>query len=238
MEIVAANVALVLLLIFVAKRFFNVQRKFAKPAADGAVVVTGATSGIGFAAAAHLARKGFTVFAGCRDVDDPRIEKLREAAGSGEAAKKIVPVAIDVTKQETVSAAAAAVAEAVGGRGIVGLVNSAGSNIGPYPVEFVDTTVLAHQLDVNVTGQVRVVQAFMPLLRQAQGRIIFMSSVAGKIAGNFQGPYAASKFAIEVRSLAACRPACLPACLSASQPIERPVTVFTLPLSRNHSAIL
>ena len=196
-EVLVAHVVLVSLLVYFIKGKFNVKRKFPEVRADGAVVITGGSSGIGYALAVHLADKGHTVYAGFRSLSDSRIADLQGAAADP---TKIIPVVIDVTKQDTIDAAAAKIASEVEGDGIAALVNSAGFNLGPYPLEFVDVAGFERQLDVNVTGQLRVVQAFLPLIRQGQGRIVFMSSVAGKIAGNFQGPYAASKFALEVNA--------------------------------------
>jgi NAD(P)-dependent dehydrogenase (short-subunit alcohol dehydrogenase family) len=196
--VVAVHAVVAFVIFKFVKGKFNVRKKYSVPSPNGAVVITGAASGIGRAAAIQLANQGHQVFAGFRslssDRDQERINSLKNEVTSS---SNIIPVAIDVTDQESISRAVEEVIDTVGENGVVGLINSAGLNIGPYPVEFVDPDLLTKQMDVNVTGQVRVVQAFLPLIRQATGRIVFMSSVAGKISGNFQGPYAASKHALE-----------------------------------------
>ena len=158
----------------------------------GAVVVTGASTGIGRATALRLAQSGQTVFAGVRKPQDG--ERL-EAEASGE----LRPLQIDVTDGGQVAAAAAAVSEAVGERGIIGLVNNAGVAIGG-PVEFVPLDDLRRQLEINLVGQVAVIQAFMSQLRRATGRVVNVASVGGRVASPFFGPYNASKFGLKAIS--------------------------------------
>ena len=157
--------------------------------AGGTVVITGASTGIGHAAAVRLAAAGFTVYAGVRN--DADAERLR-AAG-------LQPLTIDVTDQATIAAAAAEVGEAVGGAGLAGLVNNAGIAVSG-PVEFIPIEDWRRQLEVNVIGQVATIQAFLPLLRAGHGRIVNVSSIGGRIALPLVGPYAASKFALEAIS--------------------------------------
>jgi NAD(P)-dependent dehydrogenase (short-subunit alcohol dehydrogenase family) len=88
------------------------------------------------------------------------------------------------------------VEDAIGSIGLSGLVNNAGIAIGG-PLEFLSLERLRNQLEINVIGQIAVTQAFLPLLRQRQGRIVNMSSVSGRLAAPFIGPYSASKFALE-----------------------------------------
>jgi len=152
-------------------------------------VITGASTGIGHAAAVRLAAAGFTVYAGVRN--DADAERLR-AAG-------LQPLTIDVTDQATIAAAAAEVGEAVGGAGLAGLVNNAGIAVSG-PVEFIPIEDWRRQLEVNVIGQVATIQAFLPLLRAGHGRIVNVSSIGGRIALPLVGPYAASKFALEAIS--------------------------------------
>lgn len=154
----------------------------------GAVVVTGASSGIGEACARRLAGLGFRVFAGIRNpADGERLE--REIAG-------VTAVRIDVTDAGSIAQAVAAVREATGGRGLAGLVNNAGIAV-PAPLEHQPIEDFRRQLDVNLVGQVAVTQAFLPLLRTARGRIVNVSSIGGKVAVPLLGAYAASKFALE-----------------------------------------
>lgn len=153
------------------------------------VVITGASSGIGRACAALLARERFRVFAGVRKVSDG--ESLR--AESGEA---ITPIQIDVTDDATITAAVETVGALVADRGLDGLVNNAGIGM-TGPVEYVTAAALRRQFDVNVFGQIAVTQAFLPLVRQARGRIVNMGSVGSEIAIPFGGALCASKSAFK-----------------------------------------
>jgi NAD(P)-dependent dehydrogenase (short-subunit alcohol dehydrogenase family) len=157
-----------------------------------AVVVTGASSGIGEASALKLATLGFDVFAGVRKEADG--ERLRSESGG-----KVIPLSIDVTDQDSISAAAGRVTEAVGERGLAGLVNNAGVAISA-PLEFIPIEELRQQIEINLIGQVAVTQAFLGLIRAGRGRIVNVSSIGGRIALPFAGPYAASKFGIEAIS--------------------------------------
>ncbi len=155
----------------------------------GAVVITGASTGIGEACALRLDRAGFRVFAGVRKQSDA------EALGA-KTSLRLTPLLIDVTDQAMIDQAGAAVAEAVGEAGLAGLVNNAGIAVAG-PMEFVLLEELRRQLEVNVIGQVAVTQAFLPLLRKGRGRVAFIGSVSGRLFTPFVGPYSASKFAIE-----------------------------------------
>ena len=152
-------------------------------------MITGASTGIGHAAAVRLAASGFDVYAGVRN--DADAERLR-AAG-------LRPLTIDVTDAESIAAAAHEVGEAVGAAGLAGLVNNAGIAVSG-PVELIPIESWRRQLEVNVIGQVAAIQAFLPLLRAGRGRIVNVSSVGGRIALPLVGPYAASKFALEAIS--------------------------------------
>jgi NAD(P)-dependent dehydrogenase (short-subunit alcohol dehydrogenase family) len=148
------------------------------------VLITGASRGIGRASALALARAGHDVIAGVRD----------EAAGDSliaESSGRVSTVRLDVTDAESIRAAA----QAVGGR-LDALVNNAGIAVGGV-VEAIDVEELRHQLDVNVVGQVAVTQAMLPALRESHGRIVFISSVSGRVSAPVMTPYTASKFAIE-----------------------------------------
>jgi len=159
------------------------------PSSSLAVVITGASTGIGRACALELDRRGFHVFAGVRTAS--AAEQLR-----AEASARLTPVVIDVTEADTIAAAAKTVAEALGDAGIAGLVNNAGIVV-PGPMELVPIDDFRRQLDVNVVGLVAVTQAFLPLLRKARGRVVNMSSINGGLAVPYMGPYSASKFALE-----------------------------------------
>lgn len=160
----------------------------------GNVVVTGASTGIGEATALHLAEIGFQIFAGVRREEDGRA--LIEKGGD-----RIRPILLDVTSADSVVQAAAEVQASLAGSGLAGLVNNAGVAVGG-PLEFVPMDDFHRQIDVNVTGQLAVTQAFLPLLRIARGRIVNMGSVSGRVASPFLGPYVASKFALEALTTA------------------------------------
>jgi NAD(P)-dependent dehydrogenase (short-subunit alcohol dehydrogenase family) len=152
-------------------------------------VVTGASTGIGEACALHLDGLGFQVFAGVRNqVDSETLQR--------QASARLRPIFIDVTKVDTIELAARSVAAEVGIAGLSGLVNNAGIVVGG-PLEFLPLAELRKQFEVNVIGQIAVTQAFLSLLRQGRGRVVNMSSLNGRVAMPFVGPYAASKFGLE-----------------------------------------
>jgi NAD(P)-dependent dehydrogenase (short-subunit alcohol dehydrogenase family) len=133
---------------------------------------------------------GYRVFAGVRRTEDGAA--LERKAGSS----RMIAVRLDVTDAEQVAAAAERVDGEMGARGLAGLVNNAGMAIAG-PLEFLPIAEVRGQLEVNVLGQLAVTQALLPAVRRARGRIVFMSSIAGRSAMPFTGPYAASKFALE-----------------------------------------
>ena len=145
------------------------------------VLVTGASSGIGLASALRLSRAGWRVYAGVRNEADAAT--LREHG--------IEPVELDVTDSMQIAAAADAI-----GPELHGLVDNAGIAIAA-PLELVPLDELRHQLEVNVIGQVAVLQAVLPALRRTRGRVVLMGSIGGRSALPFLGPYAASKHALE-----------------------------------------
>lgn len=149
-----------------------------------AVLVTGAARGIGRATALRLEAAGWDVVAGVRREADG--EGL-VAAGSG----RIVPVLLDVTDSEQVTA----LADALPAR-LEAVVNNAGIVVSG-PMEGVPLEDFRRQLDVNVVGQVAVTQAVLPRLRESRGRVVFVSSLSGRVATPMTGPYSASKFALE-----------------------------------------
>ncbi len=149
------------------------------------VVVTGASTGIGRATALSLDSDGWRVFAGVRRDDDAAA--LAEAAS-----ERLVPLQLDITDSEQVAAAAERVTAALGGDGLDGLVNNAGITI-PCPLEALPGEDFRRLLEVNVLGQVAVTQAMLPSLRDAPGRIVFVSSISGRRAIPMLAAYTASK---------------------------------------------
>jgi NAD(P)-dependent dehydrogenase (short-subunit alcohol dehydrogenase family) len=153
------------------------------------VFITGASSGIGRDCALTLDREGYRVFAGVRNERDA--EALRSAASP-----RLTPVLCDVVDFASVASAAQQVRELLGGEGLDGLVNNAGISVSG-PLELMPMSRFELQLAVNVSGQVAVTQAFLPLLRQNRGRIVFMGSESGLATLPLLGAYSASKHALE-----------------------------------------
>lgn len=155
----------------------------------GAVLITGASTGIGEACALQLDKLGYRVFAGIRKAVDG--ESLRKRASA-----RLVPVRLDISDETEIAHAARNVTEALGDAGLAGLVNNAGIVVSGM-LEFLPLDELRRQLEVNVIGQIAVTQAFLPSLRKAQGRIVNIGSLSGLISSPFTGAYCASKFALE-----------------------------------------
>ena len=150
-----------------------------------AVLVTGATSGIGLRIAEELAANGYFVYAGARKQEDmDRLNKM----------DNIEAVRLDVTVQEDIDAAVKQVRDA--GRGLYGLINNAGVFIGG-PVTDVDIDETIWLFDVNVFGVYRVTQAFAPMIVEQQGRISTIGSISGIGSGIFFSQYSMSKHAME-----------------------------------------
>jgi NAD(P)-dependent dehydrogenase (short-subunit alcohol dehydrogenase family) len=158
----------------------------------GFIVVTGASTGIGEAAATRLAAQGFTVFAGVRKEADA--ERLQSKSLPG-----MRPLMIDVADDASVSRAATEVTAAVGDSGLQGLVNNAGVSWGG-PLETQDLGEIRAMFDVNIFGLIAVTQAFLGLIRQGRGRIVNMSSVGGRMSVPFVAAYSATKFGVEAIS--------------------------------------
>jgi NADP-dependent 3-hydroxy acid dehydrogenase YdfG len=156
-----------------------------------AIVITGASSGIGKATALHLDQRGFRVFAGVR----------KEADGlalSEEASDRLKPVLLDVTSDDSIEAAVNTFSEATSGK-LFGLVNNAGLSLNG-PLELVPVPEIRRLMDVNVTGLLAVTRAFLPSLRASRGRIVNISSGHGLLAIPDKSVYAASKFAVQAVS--------------------------------------
>ena len=159
-----------------------------------AVLITGASTGIGRAAALRLDADGWRVFAGVRREEDA--EALR-TAGS----ERLTPLILDVTDAGQIAAAAERIGRETdtggeGQGGLDGLVNNAGIGV-MGPLETLPLDDFRRQIEVNLTGQVAVTQAMLPLIRRATGRVVFVSSAGGRMALPFGGPYHAAKFGLE-----------------------------------------
>ena len=160
--------------------------------AQGMIVVTGASSGIGAACARHLDSLGFTVWAGVRRKQDG--EELARLTSA-----RLHILMLDVTDPESIAAAAHTLSEAAGATGLTGVVNNAGISVAG-PLELLPLSEVRAQFEVNVLGALGVTQALLPLLRKAQGRLVNISSIAGLAATPFLGAYCGSKFALEAMS--------------------------------------
>ena len=150
-----------------------------------AALVTGASTGIGYATALELLRAGIVVYAGVR--------KESDAARLQELGSNVRPLMLDVTSDAQIAAAA----QRVRGDGValVAVVCNAGIALGG-PLEFMPLDRLRAQLDVNLIGALAVAQATLPMLRESRGRLLFIGSISGRITPPFIGPYAASKAAL------------------------------------------
>ena len=159
------------------------------------VVVTGASTGIGWATTKLLLDRGFRVFGSVRRQADA--ERLRREFGAN-----FIPLLFDVTEEAAVLAAAREVRTALGGETLAGLINNAGIAV-TGPVLGLAADEFRRQLDVNVIGPVIATQAFAPLLgadaslRGAKGRIVMVSSLAGKNGNPLTSAYSAPKHALE-----------------------------------------
>ena len=149
---------------------------------SGTVLVTGASTGIGEATVLHLKALGFDAVGAVRkDEDAERLE------GQG-----VRTVRIDVTDAGQIAAAR----DELGDVALAGLVNNAGIAVAA-PLEFLPVDRLRQQLEINLIGQAAVMQAFLPALRRAHGRIVNVSSIGGRVALPLVGAYNASKFGLE-----------------------------------------
>jgi NAD(P)-dependent dehydrogenase (short-subunit alcohol dehydrogenase family) len=153
------------------------------------IVVSGASTGMGAAAAKELARRGFHVLAGVR----------REVDGDALRAEGIEPHILDITVDSDVAAIAERVASDPLGRPLRALVNNAGISVNA-PVEALPIAEWRRQFEVNLFGHVAMIQALLPALLRSAGTVVNISSVGGRIALPTYGAYAGSKFALEAVS--------------------------------------
>jgi NAD(P)-dependent dehydrogenase (short-subunit alcohol dehydrogenase family) len=152
-------------------------------------IVTGASTGIGAATARELACRGFHVLAGVRRVRDA--DAIR---GPG-----IEPLIIDITNADHIEALAARVHGDPKGTPVRALVNNAAIQAN-VPIEAFAIDEWRNMFEVNLFGQIAVIQALLPALIRSKGRVVNISSVGGKVAMATYGPYAGTKFALEAVS--------------------------------------
>lgn len=151
------------------------------------ILISGASTGIGRAAAVHLARLGHTVWAGVRN--DKAFHTLEKSNVLG-----LKPIHLDVTQTNSIQEALHRIKKESGM--LHALVNNAGVVVGG-PVEGLSQSRWREQFDVNFFGMIELTQACLPSLRESKGRVANISSISGRIASPFLAPYAASKFAME-----------------------------------------
>lgn len=137
----------------------------------------------------RLYANGWRVFAGVRREEDG--DSLR-----AEGSDRLTPVMLDITGSEAIASAVEVMTAELGGAGLDGLVNNAGIGI-PSPLETLPIEDFRRQVEVNLTGHVAVTQAMLPLIRRAAGRVVFISSIGGRIAFPLGGAYHAAKFGLE-----------------------------------------
>jgi NAD(P)-dependent dehydrogenase (short-subunit alcohol dehydrogenase family) len=148
-----------------------------------AVLLTGASRGIGYSTATYLAAKGWDVFAGVRNNED--------AARLKAESPRITPVILDITNADHLAALEDLLPEQ-----LAAVVNNAAMVV-RGPMEAIPPAELRRQLEVNVVGQLAVTQTALPRLRRSHGRVVFISSLNGRVSFPLLGAYCASKFALE-----------------------------------------
>lgn len=158
------------------------------------IVITGVSTGIGLATAKRLLNNGYRVFGSVRKETDAN--QLQQEWGD-----KFVSLIFDVRDTEVIYKAVEKVSHICGEEGLDALINNSGIAIGG-PIKYIDTDLFRKQFEVNLFGVINVTKAFLQLLGAEKnnphaGKIIMISSVAGKRAYPFMGPYSASKHALE-----------------------------------------
>ncbi|KAK3871739.1 hypothetical protein Pcinc_023133 [Petrolisthes cinctipes] len=156
------------------------------------VLITGCDTGFGFALALHLDKLGFRVVAGCLDVESDGAKKLK-----GSASSRLTVLNLDVTSHTQLTTTAKALKDIIPtGEVLWGLVNNAGvSTFGE--VEWVSDNIFRKLLEVNTLGTIAATKAFLPFIRRAQGRVVNISSMYGRMSNTMRSPYVTSKFAVE-----------------------------------------
>lgn len=172
-------------IVLILATILNTQLLYADPASQKAILVTGASSGIGYNITQHLLKAGYYVYAGARKEKD--LQRLNEM-------ENVTAVKLDVTKQDQIDAAVAFISAQK--RGLYGIINNAGViTVAPMSTFPDDEILWIH--DVNVMGPHRINKAFLPLLTESKGRTAIIGSISGFVTGPTSGPYSMSKFAVE-----------------------------------------
>jgi short-subunit dehydrogenase len=159
------------------------------------ILITGVSTGLGYGSAKELIARGYTVFGSVRKKEDA--DRLQTEFG-----EKFIPLIFDVTDHSAVDLAVLTVKQKLNGQGLGGLINNSGISVSG-PIQYLPIDELRRNFEVNVFGLIKVTQAFLPLLgaqkdhSSAPGRILNISSVAGKLAPPYMSPYVGTKHAVE-----------------------------------------
>jgi len=165
-----------------------------------AVLVTGCDTGFGFALAQHLHELGFFVFAGCL-MKDKGGDGVKKLDAEGKSTGRLVTVQLDVTNDAQVKAAVQTVKDTLPSniKGLWAVVNNAGySTFGE--MEWVPMQTYELVASINLFGMIRVIKGFLPLIREANGRVVNVASMLGRMGANGRSPYCATKFGVEAIS--------------------------------------
>ena len=154
------------------------------------VAITGAGGGLGRDLALQLAAKGYIVFGTAFATAEA--QDLKEASGG-----RVSLMVCDITKPEAVKAWAGGVSDALGDAGLDLLINNAGI-LTPGPIEVLPLDAIRREFDVNVFGAISVINAYLPALRKARGRVVQVSTWTASVPVPFNGPSGASNAAMEV----------------------------------------
>jgi NAD(P)-dependent dehydrogenase (short-subunit alcohol dehydrogenase family) len=153
------------------------------------VAITGASTGLGRDIALGFAAMGYRVFGTALRAEG--VTNMRDASDG-----KVVLAVCDITREDEVEQWVKSVSSELGDGGLDVLISNAGT-LTPGPMELIPLTAVRHEFDVNVFGAIKVINAFLPALRKAQGRIVQVGAVTGRLPLPFDGPSSASKAALE-----------------------------------------
>ncbi|XP_004647040.1 retinol dehydrogenase 16-like [Octodon degus] len=177
--------------LFYLMRWYR-ERQVVSNLQDKYVFITGCDSGFGNLLARQLDMRGLRVLAAC--VAEEGAEQLRKKTSG-----RLQTVILDVTQTESIAAAAQWVKERVGDRGLWGLVNNAGISLPTAPNEWLNKQDFMNILNVNLLGVIEVTLSLLPLVRKAQGRVVNVASIMGRLS-LFGGGYCISKYGVEAFS--------------------------------------